>query len=500
MRIPDEPNTDAIEFLNRFKDAAVPASSDKACKLEATLDDPFPIDAVPAPIRSIVLSLSRYSQFDLSFHAIAALSIVSAAIGRWFRLQSRFFTSATHSNLLVALCADTTKGKGIVETLVRPVYQYEDQLGAAFAEARLDHLTDLKILEAKLRSEVRLAGKASEELLELHKDHIRAMHSEIDALKSKIDAPPVLYLNQFTGAYLRNTLAKNGGNCFLYSVEGSGHLLNAFNGSDPLLGELMLSGFSNERVKKDTLSFRYGGSPCLSGLFALQSWRLRELMFSKTAAPFGFLNRLIVVDAGRLPKRGLDPDPQPEPEVRASWNKFIASIYDVRRSERTPVTLALSRDAEDIFYGYRQEVAAQLESLAGETQEHFGRFPEIAMRICGVFLAIEHMGLGYPISELSEHGRVAEDAVIIARWLFRHRLAIHQEQLDEQYFTRRAKLKKLLRANGNELERRIINAGHKDVAQVLDELLDRHPKEFSEKKIKTGKSGPKTSFIVLSTD
>jgi hypothetical protein len=86
MEIPDEPNTEAIEFLNRFKDAAVPAPSNKAGKLETTLDDPFPIDAVPAPIRSIVLSLSRYSQFDLSFHAIAALSIVSAAIGRWFRV------------------------------------------------------------------------------------------------------------------------------------------------------------------------------------------------------------------------------------------------------------------------------------------------------------------------------------------------------------------------------------------------------------------------------
>lgn len=386
-----------------------------------TQKEPFPLDAVPAPIRSMVLNLSRYSRLDLSFHAMAAIAIASAAIGRWFKIQSSYFTKPTHSNLLVALCADTAKGKGILEPYMVPVFQYEDQLAESFLQERLGHVAEVKILESKLRDRIRQASKADDALLELHKDEIRQLQFQIDALKAKIDRSPELYLNHCTGAYLRKTLARNGGDCFLYSIEGSGNLLNAFNGGDPLLAELLLSGSSNERVKKDTLSCQYGGSPCLSGLFALQTWRLRKIMFSKTAAPLGFLNRLVIVDAQRLPKRELDPAPRPDPEALDAWRQLVSRIFDVRLTKQPGLTLPLSRDAEEIFLGYRREVDALTESMPGAVQEHLGRFPEIAMRICAVFMAIEHMGLGYPVSEMSDHGHTAENAVILARWLLDHR-------------------------------------------------------------------------------
>lgn len=496
MKIPDQPNPDILDFLNRCGAVSPAAPTAETAKVSPSAE-PFPLDAVPAQIRSIVLSLSRYSRLDLSFHAMAAIAIVSAGIGRWFKIQSSYFTAPTHGNLLVALCANTTKGKGILEQFVRPVYHYEDQLVDAFAEARPGHIAELKILESRLRDHVRQAGKAHEALAELYKDNICQLQSDIDSLKAKIEARPELYLNHFTGACLRNTLARNGGDCFLYSVEGSGHLLNAFNGGDPLLGDLLLSGFSNERVKKDTTACHYGGSPCLSGLFALQTWRLREIMFSKAAAPLGFLNRLIVVDAGRLPKRELDPDPRPDPETQAAWHRLVSNIFNVRLSNRPALTLPLSRDAEDIFLGYRREVDILTESMPGEIQEHLGRFPEIAMRLSAVFLALEHMGMGYPVSELSDHGQVAENAVIIARWLLDHRLAIHQEHLFGHYHECSQKLEKLLKKNGGEFRECLINAHHGDLSRAMDFLLQHYPEKFARKEVKTGKRGPHTALIRL---
>ena len=495
MELPDQPNPDILDFLNHY--GAIPPKNpgSRDAGDDAHSADPFPLDAVPPPVRSIVLSLSRYSRFDLSFHAMAAIAIVSAAVGRHFKVQSSYFTNPTHANLLVALCANTTKGKGILEPYVKPVFQFEDNLVESFAEERLGHVAELKILESRLRDQIRQAGRAADVLLELHKDRIRQLQSQVDVLKAEIERSPELYLNHCTGAYLRKTLARNGGVSFLYSAEGSGNLLNAFNGGDPLLADLLLSGFSNERVKKDTLACRYGGSPCLSGLLALQTWRLRQIMFSKTAAPSGFLNRLIVVDAKRLPKRDLDPDPQPDPEAQAAWQGLISRILDVRLSKQTEVTLPLSRDAEDIFLGYRKEVEALTEPMPGEVQEHLGRFPEIAMRMCAVFLAMEHMGLGYPVAELSEHGELAENAVIIARWLFDHRLAIHQEHLLEHYHRCSQKLDKLLKQNGDCIEERVITAQHNDIADAMDYLLEHHPRKFIRKEIRTGKRGPKTVFI-----
>ena len=497
MEIPEHPNSSALEFLKHFE-GTPPETSIKATTGEnPSPSDPFPLDAVAAPIRSVVLSLCRYSRLDLSFHSMAAIAIVSAAIGRCFKVQSNYFTVPTHSNLMVALCADSTKGKGILEPYVNPVFQYEDRLLESFADERYGHIAELKILESKMRDQVRQAGRAVDVLLEFHKDSIQQLQSEVDSLKTKIKASPELYLNHCTGAYLRKALARNGGDCFFYSVEGSGNLLNAFNGGDPLLAELLLPGFSNERVKKDTLACNYGGSPCLSGLLALQTWRLRQLMFSKTAAPLGFLNRLIVVDAKRLPRRELDPAPQPDHQIQAAWQRLVSRIFDMRLSKQTDVTLPLSRDAEDIFLGYRREVDSLTEAMPGEVQEHLGRFPEIAMRLCAVFLAIEHMGLGYPVAELSEQGELAENAVIIARWLLDHRLAIHQEHLQEHYHQCSYNLGKLLQKNGGCIEERIIRAQHKDLADAMDYLLQHYPEKFIRKEIKTGKRGPKTALIHL---
>lgn len=461
---------------------------------------PFPLDAVPGPIRSIALNLSRYSRLDLSFHAMVATAIVSAAIGRCFKIRSTYFTKPTHGNLLVVLCADTARGKGILDTYMGPIFKYEERLVESFAEEQSGHVVELKILETKLRKQIRQAVKAPDVLLELHKDGLLQLQSEVDALKAKIDFSPQLYLNHSTGAYLRKTLSRNGGDCFLYSPEGSGNLLNAFNGGDPLLAELLLSGFSNERVKKDTLACRYGGSPCLSGLFALQSWRLREIMFSKTASPLGFLNRLVIVDSGRLPQRELDPYPRPDPEAEAAWQRLVSRVLDARLSGNADLTLPLSREAEKVFLGYRQEVNALVESMPGEIHEHLGRFPEIAMRLCAVFLALEHLGQGYPIPELSEHGELAENAVAITRWLLDHRLSIHREHLEGHYHDCCLKLDKMLKQNGGFTEERIITANHKDLADAMDYLLTQHPDRFVRKEIKTGKRGPKTTYITSTAD
>lgn len=494
MKFPDKSINSDLEFLK----GAVAAPTKGKCP-ETSLVGTFPFDALPNALQSIALSLSRFSRLNLAFHGMAALSVASAAVGRHLVTQSRHFANVTPCNLLVALCADTTGGKGILDMYSEPLHEYEDRLIHEYEVKRPRIKVELSVLRKKLR---RLEAMIGEMVIEAEGekergiDQAAAMTAHVDGLISTTKSPPCLIRSSCSGAVLRNTLASNNGTCLLYSAEGSGDLINAFNGADPLLANLCLSGFSFERSKMDTLSNHYRGRPCISGLFALQSWRLRQILFSRDAAPLGFLNRLLVVDTEGLESREKDPHVDRDHEVLADWKALIEHMLQTRHMGAAEIVVPWSEDAESIFEGFRREVDALMEGFEESIMEHLGRFPELAMRIAGVYLAIEHMGLGYPLAEVREHRFIAEDAVTLARWLLGHRLKLQEQHLEVHYCGLARELTGKLSKNSGKL-REIEVKENPRLAKGLEEVLRRHPERFKRKFEKTGRRGPSSSMIIL---
>ena len=116
--------------------------------------------------------------------------------------------------------------------------------------------------------------------------------------------------------------------------------------------------------------------------------------------------------------------------------------------------------------------------------------------IAGVFLSVEHMGLGYPLSEVREHRFIAEDAVNLARWLSRHRLRLQEQHLEIHDCGLSRDLESRLRKNGGEL-REIELKENPRIAKGLKELLRRCPKHFKQKSVRTGSSESSTAIVVL---
>lgn len=158
MNLPDQPVDSDLEFLKGT--ATAPAQKKRSVTLPT---EPFPLDVLPKPLQSIALSLSRFSRLNLAFHGMAALCVASAAVGRHLMTQSRHFANVTPCNLLVALCADTTAGKGILDTYSEPLHHYEDGLICEY-EMRLPRMkVELNVLRKKLR---RLEAKIEVLMLE----------------------------------------------------------------------------------------------------------------------------------------------------------------------------------------------------------------------------------------------------------------------------------------------------------------------------------------------
>lgn len=385
--------------------------------------DRFPIQALPASLREIVEQLAAVYQTPICMPAMAALAVVSAAVGKSVVVKGGYKDKQTRLNLYVIAAAERGSGKGnIGETLARPLHER----GTAVAEKHRDHISSLRGEVGLLKSEIALLEKKSSNATGdsraeteglLTKKHLRL--EEIDR-DSKRDV--TLMISDSSSEALARCLADNHETLFSCSSEAGSALKIALGKYTDGKGdfELLLNGYSGDfvasaRITRAKVELK---EPCLTLFWLVQPVLLRQLCGDDEAFSRGLTARPLIFDSEA--RREFDNREVVEFTHADQWAKLLGGILDARFLDQTapPRIVQASKEARDVFSDLHDESVRLEREKFADLKGELSRWRENAIKVAGLFALIEET------DELTaDHAR---RGVEIVRWAANNYLSLLQ--------------------------------------------------------------------------
>jgi len=373
----------------------------------------FPIQALPVSLREIVEQLAAVYQTPICMPAMAALAIVSAAVGKSVVVKGGYKDKQTRLNLYVIAAAERGSGKGnIGETLARPLHDR----GTAFAEKHRDHIASLRGEVGLLKFEIaRLEKKfgnatgtsRTETERILTEKHLRL--EEIDR-DSKRDV--TLMISDSSSEALARWLADNHEALFSCSSEAGSALKIALGKYTDGKGdyELLLNAYGGDfvasaRITRAKVELK---QPCLTLFWMVQPILLRQLCGDEEAMSRGLTARPLIFDSEA--RRELDNRAALEFTHADQWAVLVERILDFRFLDQIapPRIIQASKEARDVFSDYYDEGVLLERGKFADLKGELSRWCENAIKVAGIFALIEEVG------ELTaDHAR---RGVEIVRW------------------------------------------------------------------------------------
>ena len=363
-------------------------------EIEHTLGRPesFPLEALPAVLRTVTKSMSSTYQVPHCLPAMSALAVLSGAIGKSTTLVGGHKDKTTHLNVFVFAASERGTGKGCVaERLARPIVEANELLrlkhdGAlALARSRLGILKkEITKLETVCCSKTGLERDQAENELELK--HRQLLESERETLNGE---RTTLLVQNSTSEGLAAALAASDETLFSYSAEAGASLRVCLGKYTSGTGDfdLLLSSYSVEFARLD----RAGRppvdlkAPCLSLLWLAQGCVVRELCASPEAIERGLTARCLVFETGA--ERQLDDRLSLRAETE-EWDNLLRQVLG-RRLDGQIETIQADADAREVFAKFHDESVAlgrtQFQDLDGE----LSRWRENSIKLAGLFAVLE---------------------------------------------------------------------------------------------------------------
>jgi hypothetical protein len=460
----------------------------------------FPLEVLPEIIRNMVTRVAASSGLHISLHALAALAVLSAAYGKRFMTQVSDQRYPTPCNLMVLLSAATSIGKSILrayaEAFMACDKQRRDQYCRNLSKMTLEH--DLFRKSYEKAKEKIIAAKQSGGDIKLLQAEAEALVDQVRHSARQLEGYSGLCLNRTTGAGLRNHLARGDQAVFLLSLDGAGHLLNAFNSKDALLAELLLAGVMHEPTGSHTgHSGSYNGEPLLSGLFTIQPHKLHRLLSNEEAAESGLLNRFTAVDSTFLDAEKASCGDVSDPDAERAWADCINAILDVRFNGEKDLIVNWVSEAEEIYNAFDREVDEVLKLWPDNIRNHVGRTREMAIRMGGILHGVQFLAIGKSSKDVATQVESAKGGVALARWIFCHRLKIQEKAFLRHIANQADLLEKKLSQKDGELPESAIKDSYKKLYPDLEQVLSIFPERFGEKSKRVKGTGPVPRIIYL---
>jgi hypothetical protein len=460
----------------------------------------FPIDAFPTTVRGLSLHLATRSPLALCMIVMGTLTVVAAAIGRKFATSLSCQEELTLCNLFTLFGVKTTKGKNVLRTPLKGLIEMQRQLQEQ--QEKLASQLTVKIDVAKIkykRIKAMIADHSAEgaDTSDAEKE-AEGLLSDIKNLTRRKNFSYTLCLRHPTGAAMRKVFAKGDRSVFLFSLDGGSILEDAFSRRDKLLTRFILSGFSGEETGSETGTCgSFGGEALVSFQFAVQPHILYPLLFNRKAAEAGLLNRPIVINAEFLDPEPVSKEVINETDAKQAWNSLIENLVKFRFSKEPPIIVPWCQEAETLFAEFDTETNDHLATWPEEASQHSGRVKELAVRIAGIFLAVEVIESGTKPDDTCLQLDVAERAIHVMGWLFRHRLRIQKDAYRRHLASLANDLEAKLKKVDGVLRVSRIKDSHPQIYRELNAILEAFPERFHRGEERKGKTGPIAETVVL---
>lgn len=467
VNLPELPEGgDIVDWIDAHGDAAEPDSLRRDIEAMALVVEPwraeeapdhsfkpFPITALPEPVKSFIENGARAIGCDASFLALPMVVAIGAAIGNTRRLQLKPGWSAPPI-IWGAIVGESGSAKSPAFKLVmRPVRELQKKALERHTEAMKKYEMDLARWEKEMttwRRDKKNIGDPPEKPKMPQAERLIVSDTTVEALA------PILLENRRGVLMARDELAGWIGSFDRYSGKGkassdSANWLPMFNAESIIVDR-----------KSGTPRTIYVPLAAVSVCGGIQPSILQRVL-SQEHRESGLAARLLLAYPPRLPKHWVDAGIDPNAE--AEMNRLFAKLYELQMvtdvdGQARPETVRLSCDAKTTFKAYYNEHAKEQVELSGDMAAAWSKLEEYAARLALVIHFIRWAADDPSLADASiVDAQSMNAAIVLAKW-FKNEARRVYAMLDEDDVERDdRKLIEFIERKGGEVTEREVQQG-----------------------------------------
>ena len=437
LELPDLPdNGDAADYVaarsSTDKEALrrdIEQMADDAAPLDHTTPNealdvpqrfvPFPVDALPEPMRSFVADGAAAIGCDPSYIALPLLSATAAAVGqtRRLRLKNEWCASAI---IWAAIIGESGTAKTPAFKLaLSPTKDRERRAFEQHATAMADHEAKMLVYEKDLAQWKRSKGNEPqpEKPTEPQAERFLVVDTTVEALA------PILLANPRGVLLARDELAGWIGSFDRYAGKKGG------GGGDAASWLSMHSGESiivDRKMGNPRTIYVPHAAVCISG--GIQPG-IFQRVFGAEHRESGLAARLLLANPPRKAKEWTEADI--DPHIKAAMEQVIVRLYELQpqfdiAGRPYPATCTLTPAAKAAFIAYFDEHAKEQSNLSGDLSAAFSKLEEYAARLSLVIHLVRWAANDPAVeSEATVDGQSMAAGIRLATWFKREAVRIY---------------------------------------------------------------------------
>jgi hypothetical protein len=388
---------------------------------------PFPLDALPPAMATIIAAVSRTERVPLALPAVCALGVASAAIGAGLEVASGP-NRVTRANLYLLASAESGSGKSETFRLIAaPLVDHQTRLLEIWKQKTSPQLqSEIRVLDKEIGSLEKKAAKTTEPM---ERDR---MLGELEFKLARKDdlarraAMPCIIAQDVTTERLAVLLRDNREVVFSASADARklvDNLLGRYNPGKTTDESLYLSAYSGDFVRVD----RQGrdavvlNKPCLALCWFVQPDLLATMLDEQSLSVSGFLPRLLVCHTNAAPRR-IEGEPQILSEaVRGQWTQLVGDLLATFHGADKPHCITPTPDAVAVLNDFHNRIIDRRAADLADVGAFAARYAENAWRLSVVLHAAQWAG-GAGNEPLA--AETATNAVRVVEWFTASQLDI----------------------------------------------------------------------------
>lgn len=432
---------------------------------------PFPIDALPAPLRDCVKAVSLNSQTSPDMAAVIGLGCLAVCLQGKYQVEAGSGYCEPLSLYTVVIASPGERKSSVLNRMTKPIYDFEIAYNKAREPERMENQRRREKLQRKIAGlKSRLERREDEET----EQELREAEDELAALPELM--PLRLYADDCSSEALTSLLARNGGVFSVISSEGGIFDIMAGRYSSKANMEVWLKGHCGDSIRVDRLGreAEYIPHPALSTILAIQPSVLSDIMSNTAMGGRGLLARFLYASpASCVGKRKFSAPPIPY-DV---WNRYVMMINGFLTEQSVGAKLKLSERAVEIISDCFEEHEIFMREDGAAIADWANKYIGTVLRIAGLL----HVGDGeteqQEISASVMHRAIEIGRYFLAHASYAYALIDSDETLKKADFIMKKVMKKQITSmKRSELYRMCRSRFFEDAESMMPtlELLENH--------------------------
>jgi hypothetical protein len=390
-------------------------------------DAPFPVDALPPAMATIIAAVSRTERVPPALPAVCALGVVSAAIGAGLEVTSGP-NRITRANLYLLASAESGSGKSeTFRHIAAPLVDHQKQQIEIWKQKTLVNVqSEMGVLKREVATLERKTAKATEPMerarLLGELEFKKARENEL----AKLVTMPGIIAQDVTTERLAVLLRDNREVVFSTSADARklvDNLMGRYNPGNTTDESLYLSAYSGDFVRvdrqgRDTVVLN---KPCLALCWFIQQDLLATMLDEESLSVSGFLPRLLVCHTKAAPSH-IEGEAQILSEsVRDQWTQLVGDLLATFHAADKPHCITPTPEALAVLNDYHNRIVDRRAVDLADVGAFAARYAENAWRLAVVLHAAQWAGDAGSESLTAE---TAANAVRVVEWFAASQLDI----------------------------------------------------------------------------